>query len=142
MGRNKEFPSSAKKVLSLEAQIIKVLMQEQPLHKDELRGRVGIGRTQLWRTMELLKKEDIVSEGSDGFVLFGFSDLEVDIATALREFKAKGFVAVGIYDLGNEIGRSPSAIEAFAFKIAKLYGMKIESVSRMKKSPIQTRSGK
>lgn len=113
-------------------------MKEQPVKKEELEKRIKISRTQLWRTLELLKHEKIIEESPKGFVLVGFSELDAKVSVALKEFKDMEYEAVGVYDLANKVSEPPSTVEASAFKLAGTFGLRIEADSRMKRTPIKT----
>lgn len=125
----RKIPTSAKKKLSTDALIWKIVKSRGPIPFKDIVKSVKKDTSTVWRNLVLLESEELIKKIQTGYVPFEWSDLEASVRKALREFKTENYVKVTLNDIANKVGRPPNKIEKYAYHWAPNEGLEIAEKS-------------
>lgn len=126
MGRKK--PTSARKELSTDALIWKIVKSRGPIPLKDIVGAVKVNRSTVWRNIRLLEDEELIREtepSSREYVPFEWSDVEVSVIEALDELREGSYVKVTLNKIANKTGQPPENIKEYAYYWAPKKGLEI-----------------
>lgn len=114
---------SYKSKIGSEAKLILALQKRQPQTAEDIYKSADISISTFYRIRPLLMGAGIIRKHRNGYVLYDFNELDDRVDEALKKFKEKGYVTVGLSDLAIEVGKPPEMIRESAFKFLKKYGI-------------------
>jgi len=121
-------PKSARKKLSTDALIWKIVKSRGPIPLKDIVEAVKRNPSTVWRNIALLESEELIREtqpDSREYVPFEWSDVEVSVIEALDEFKEDWSVKVTLNKIANKTGQPPENIKEYAYRWAPKKGLEI-----------------
>jgi len=122
-------PQSAKKKLSTDARIWKIVKSRGPITLKDVAKAVEKDDSTAWRNLVLLEDEELIKETQEGYVPFEWQDLETSVRKALRDFKTEHYVKVSLDDIAKKVRQPPKKIEDYAYRWAPEEGLEIAQES-------------
>lgn len=116
---------SQKAFLGSDAQVLKALIEQQPLTKREIIQSTKISESTFSRVEPLLLREELIKKVGDAYALFNYVNADDVLEEVFRKYKENEHFGHTLDEVANDVGRPLKTIEDDVYRLGKKYGIRI-----------------